>query len=279
MNSDLTAHGWEQMELATSDGSKIFRKDFANHHVDVLVPAEISSSTPLLVMHDGKNVFLDSQASFGNSWGVVDAVHNRQLKPVVIGVWGLINPEFPAIRMFELAPQKVLEENPNLWGQILQFINTEPHAAFSDDYHEMIATRILPQVAEGLGIEIARERTALAGSSMGGLTSLYGASLYPELYGTVLSLSTHWAFWDPEIIPALLRRISTAPRTRIWLDRGDLELDAQYEGLHEAAADYLREHGWQDGALLHAEVFYGTNHSEPVWRDRLPQVLNWWIGD
>jgi enterochelin esterase-like enzyme len=112
---------------------------------------------------------------------------------------------------------------------------------------------------------------------MGGLTSLYGAALYPEFYGTVLSLSTHLAYWDRKIIPDLLSMLSHNPRARIWIDRGTEELDAMYEGLHEEAADYLRANGWQDEHQLQAHVFEGTNHSEPVWRDRLPQILNWWL--
>ncbi len=273
----LLENGWVRLELATPGSSEIFSKDFSEHRVDVLVPNDLNPDTPVLVMHDGKNIFLDDLASFGQSWGVVGAVEASDIKPVVIGVWGLVNPEFPAVRMFELAPQQVLEAQPELWGQILQFVNTEPHDAFSDKYHSMIAQEIIPEVVRLLGIALKPECTALAGSSMGGITSLYGASLYPNLYGTVLSLSTHWAFWDPEIIPAVLNRISTEPRTRIWIDRGDLELDAMYEGLHERAAEVLRARGWQDGHELQAHVFVGTNHSEPVWRERFPQILDWWL--
>ena len=277
MSSSLIENGWERQELAIPSSSQIFRKEFPGHRVDVLVPSDVTPSTPVLVMHDGKNLFWDDFSSFGNSWGVVSAVESSDVKPVVIGVWGLINLDFPAIRMFELAPQQVLEEQPQLWGEILQFAKTEPHELLGDSYHRMIADQIIPEVALLLNLDLKPERTALAGSSMGGITSLYGAGLYPNLYGTVLSLSTHWAYWEPEIIPAVLNRISTEPRTRIWIDRGDLELDAMYEGLHERAAEVLRSLGWQDGHELQAHVFAGTNHSEPAWRERLPQILNWWL--
>jgi len=277
MSSRLIENGWGVQELAIPSSSQVFSKIFSDHRVDVLVPADLSPSTPVLVMHDGKNLFWDEQSSFGNSWGVVGAVESSADKPVVIGIWGLVNPDFPAVRMFELAPQQALEEQPKLWGEILQFAKTEQHEAFADKYHAMIADQIIPEVVHLLNIDLAPERTALAGSSMGGITSLYAASIYPLLYGTVLSLSTHWAYWDPEIIPAVINRISTEPRTRIWIDRGDLELDAMYEGLHERAAELLRSRGWQDGHELQAHVFEGTNHSEPAWRERLPQILNWWL--
>ncbi|MBU6348506.1 MAG: hypothetical protein KGQ38_07840 [Actinomycetales bacterium] len=277
MTGFLTQIGWTAQQHEDLTEGQIYRKVFQNHIVDVLVPKEISPLTPVLVMHDGKNLFWETESSYGTSWGVIPALTTLKVQPVVIGVWGLVNEEFPGIRMFELAPQQVLEENPSFWGKLLEFAQTEMHALLGDEYHQMIAEEIIPEVTQQLGIQQDPARTALAGSSMGGITSLYGVSRYPQIYGTVLSLSTHLAFWDPAIITALLSRIPTDPRPRIWLDRGDQELDAQYEGLHEAAAEYLTERGWQPGVEFHAEVFYGTNHSEGAWRIRLPQILQWWL--
>jgi len=268
---------WNQSEHPGLVAAKIITSSFSSHRVDVYVPDDVNSQTPVLVMHDGKNLFWSEFSTMGQTWEVVGAVQALSLRPVVVGVWNKDEPDEPMIRFFELTPQRVIEADSSIWTQMLTASNAGNHPPVGDEYHRMIVDDILPAVAGDLGLELTRGRTAIAGSSMGGLTSLYGAALYPQVYGSVLSLSTHWAYWDRKIIPDLLSMLSHNPRARIWTDRGTEELDAMYEGLHEEAADYLRANGWQDGRELQAHVFPATNHSEPVWRDILPQILNWWL--
>jgi len=275
--SEIVEGTWVESEHPELVDAKIITSVFNNHRVDVYVPNELTAQTPVLVMHDGKNLFWPEYSTMGNTWGIIPVVQDLPVRPVVIGVWIKDEPEIPAIRFLELTPQKVVETDSNIWQQMLVETNAGQGLPIGDEYHRMLVQDIVPAVATKFGLELDSERTALCGSSMGGLTSIYGAALYPEFYGTVLALSTHWAYWDRKIIPDLLSMLSRNPRTRIWTDRGTEELDAMYEGLHEEAADYLRANGWQDGHQLQAHVFKGTNHSEPVWRDRLPQILNWWL--
>jgi len=275
--SEIVESSWTQSENPDLVDAKIITSVFNKHRVDVYVPDDVNANTPVLVMHDGKNLFWPEYSTMGNTWGVIQVVQELPVRPVVIGVWIKDVPEVPATRFLELTPQKVVEADPNIWTEMLAVTNAGEGLPIGDEYHRMIVQDIVPAVATQLGVELDRERTALCGSSMGGITSLYGAALYPEFYGTVLSLSTHLAYWDRKMIPDLLSMLSHNPRARIWIDRGTEELDAMYEGLHEEAADYLRANGWQDGNQLQAHVFAGTNHSEPVWRDRLPRILNWWL--
>jgi len=275
--SEILEGSWIKSENPDLVDAKIITSVFNDHRVDVYVPGDVNAQTPVLVMHDGKNLFWPEFSTMGNTWGVIPVVQEMPVRPVVIGVWIKDEPDVPAVRFLELTPQKVVEADPTIWTEMLVVTNAGDALPIGDEYHRMLTQDIVPAVASELGLELTRERTAIAGSSMGGLTSFYGASLYPEFYGTVLALSTHWAYWDRKIISDLLSMLSKDPRARIWTDRGTEELDAMYEGLHEAAADYLRANGWQEGHQLQAHVFEGTNHSEPVWRDRLPQILNWWL--
>ena len=268
---------WEELTHDELVDAKIFSTSLSGHRVDVYVPSEVTSTTPLLVMHDGKNLLWPEHSTMGQTWGVIDVVQTLATRPVVVGVWGLVDPQVPAIRYFELAPQRALEADPSLIGSLLSNGSIPEHEYLGDAYHDMLALELLPQVANFLGLTIDRTRTALCGSSMGGITSLYGASRYPEIYGSALSLSTHWAYWDARIIEAVLSELPHAPRPRVWIDRGTEELDALYDGLHERAAAYLASHGWDTPRSLQAKVYEGTNHSEPVWRERLPEILTWWL--
>jgi len=268
---------WQEMHHDDVVEAKILSREVEGHRVDVYVPDDVSAQTPILVMHDGKNLFWPEFSSMGETWGVIDAVQSLQKRPIVIGVWIADDSEEPLIRYFELAPQSTLEADPTLIGTMLTDANIVEHALLGDAYHALIAETLIPEIAVMFGLELDSSRIALCGSSMGGLTSLYGVSRYPKLYGTALSLSTHLALWNPNIIEAVLSEISTQPRTRIWIDRGTEELDALYAGLHERAAAYLESKGWVTSSQLQARVYPGTNHSEPVWRDRLPEILNWWL--
>ncbi len=275
--TEINEGTWTESDHPDLVDAKIITSVFSNHRVDVYVPDDVNAQTPVLVMHDGKNLFWPEFSTMGNTWGVISVVQQLPVRPVVIGAWIKDQPDVPMIRLFELTPQNVIEADPNIWTNMLIAANAGEGLPIGNEYHRMLVEDIAPAVAQELGLELVRERTALCGSSMGGLTSLYGTALYPEFYGTLLSLSTHWAYWERKIIPDLLSMLSKDPRARIWIDRGTEELDAMYEGLHEEAADYLRANGWQDGRALQAHVFAGTNHSEPVWQDRLPQILNWWL--
>lgn len=275
--SEIVEGLWRKSEHPELVNATIISRVFNRHRVDVYVPEDVDSETPVLVMHDGKNLFWPEFSTMGETWGVIPTVQALAKRPVVIGVWIMDKSAVPMIRLFELAPQKVIENDPSIWTDMLSAANAGEHVPVGDEYHRLVSQEIIPAVADELGIVIHRDRTALAGSSMGGLTSLYGVALYPELYGAALSLSTHWAYWDRKIVSVLLSLLSTEPRPRIWIDRGTQELDAMYEGLHEDAADYLREHGWIEGHDLQARVYVGTNHSEPVWRIRFPEILNWWL--
>lgn len=275
--SEILEGSWVESENPDLVDAKIIKSVFNDHRVDVYVPDEVTAQTPVLVMHDGKNLFWPEFSTTGHTWGVIPVVQQLAVRPVVIGVWIKDEPEVPMIRLFELTPENVIVSDPNIWTNMLAAANAGTGTPIGNEYHRLLVQEIVPSVATEVGLGLDRERTALCGSSMGGLTSLYGAALYPDFYGTVLALSTHWAYWDRKIIPDLLSMLSHNPRARIWTDRGTQEIDAMYEGLHEEAADYLRSNGWVDGVQLQAHVYPGTNHSEPVWRDRLPEILQWWL--
>jgi predicted alpha/beta superfamily hydrolase len=275
--SEILEGSWVESENPDLVDAKIITSVFNDHRVDVYVPDEVTAQTPVLVMHDGKNLFWPEFSTTGHTWGVIPVVQQLAVRPVVIGVWIKDEPEVPMIRLFELTPENVIVSDPNIWTNMLAAANAGTGTPIGNEYHRLLVQEIVPSVATEVGLGLDRERTALCGSSMGGLTSLYGAALYPDFYGTVLALSTHWAYWDRKIIPDLLSMLSHNPRARIWTDRGTQEIDAMYEGLHEEAADYLRSNGWVDGVQLQAHVYPGTNHSEPVWRDRLPEILQWWL--
>ena len=133
---------------------------------------------PLLVMHDGQNLFDDSKAAFGVSWGVLKALETLSTpQPVVIGAF---NTEIT--RAAEYAPQDVLESLPD---ESYQFVGNPPlKPLLGNAYQKELAEEIIPHVLTLAEIDFRPERVAVSGSSMGGHASLYAMAKYPEIYGT-----------------------------------------------------------------------------------------------
>ena len=113
--------------------------------------------------------------------------------------------------------------------------------------------------------------TAVGGSSLGGLISLYIGFEYPGSFGNLAVLSPS-LWWDHRSILNLVARVSPKPDLRIWLDMGTAE------GAHHLRdADLLYKtllgRGWKPGIDLEYTRVEGGLHSEEAWALRFGDVL------
>ena len=71
-------------------GRRIRSRSFDEHRVDVLLPKNLHAQSPVLVVHDGMNVFFKKYASTGNTWQIIEAIDSGRIlgDPMVIAVWG-----------------------------------------------------------------------------------------------------------------------------------------------------------------------------------------------
>ena len=79
-----------------------------------------------------------------------------------------------------------------------------------------------------------RADTFVAGSSMGGLISLYAALEYPRVFGGAACFSTHWplslketrADFTTAMVQYLDQKLPRRPQPRLYFDHGTATLDA-----------------------------------------------------
>jgi len=264
-------------------GGRIETTDIGNHRVDVWIPDEVSSGTPILVMHDGENIFYPRYTYHKQTWGVLNAIAEDRIvaerMPIVVAVWGLRGEHaFDKSRMYELAPEDLLVSNPDLY-QMMDKADFESEKLIGNRYQSLLAEQILPYVAQTYGVELAKNRTAIMGSSMGGLASLYGLAKYPDVYGAALCLSTHVAFWDPAFIPGLIGLLPKPGSHLVWTDRGSINLDSQYEQPHREVISAMLAKGYTRDVDFQAHIFDGTDHNELAWSRRIEYPLNWWLSN
>lgn len=233
----------------------------ATFTVRVFVPSAPASAWSLLLMQDGQNLF-DASAA-GASWGVDETVEQLvregDLPPtLVVGV-----EHRGSYRLGDYSPWP----DPRLPLSI----RGEPYARF-------LVEELLPALRASLPLREGPEHVAVAGSSMGGLLSLYLAQRYPERVGRVAALSPTAMLGRSQ----LAQRWTAHPRSfqKVYLDAGEHELfDTGWFVLdYGRAAVELHAHLASLGYGPHELRLVrepGGQHTESAWRRRFPAALRW----
>ncbi len=158
----------------------------------------------------------------------------------------------------------------------------------SDAYLRFLVEELKPRIDAEYRTLPGRDDTVIAGSSMGGLISLYAMMRYPEVFGAAGCLSTHWPLrlerleggaldtWREAVVRAwsdVIRRGLPDPSThRLYMDRGDETLDQFYTFFQSRIDTVIRDAGW--GAdRFKTLVFPTAEHNEKSWNSRLDVPL------
>lgn len=241
------------------------------------MPDNLAANTPVLIVHDGKNVFNTATATNGVTWGLLEALTdgriNAENKPLITAVWGLSD----ATRLPELGPQHIIENHPDMWDYYPEQWKPLDPTPRGNAYQALLAEQLLPLLVERFGLVLAPERTAQMGASMAGLASIQGIKSYPSVWGAALGLSTHWPFAGDFTVPELIGALPAAGNQFIWTDGGDMDLDEMYAPHHFAAVAHLEQRGWVRDQDFMAMRFPATGHSESYWRQRVHLPVNAWL--
>jgi enterochelin esterase-like enzyme len=264
----------------------------APRHVDVWLPSDYSPGKryQVLYMHDGQNLFDGRFAFGGKSWQPQAAV-DRLVKAgrigdtVIVGIWNA-----GVERYAEYYPEKFLPFAPEAVRReyVQQASNGRSKA---DAYLRFIVEELKPAIDRRYAVKTGPESTAIVGSSMGGLISIYALCEYPQVFGAAAGLSTHWVgkptAWGRErarnaalplaAMSYLQQKLPPAGRHRVYTDRGDDGLDSLYAPAHLMVAEVLRERGYTSADAM-TPLLPGTGHNEADWAARLDSVLQFLMG-
>lgn len=259
--------------------------EFENRTLDVWVPNNYSGREKYAViyMQDGQMLFDKTQTWNGQEWGVANTIgklinEGKTMPCIVVGIWN--NPE---TRHPDFFPQKAFDQLPNDEKNAL----VQRHDDFdknkllsipirSDAYLRFIVNDVKPFIDRYFSVYTDRQHTFIAGSSMGGLISLYGICEYPHVFGGAACLSTHWtgtySVNDNPIPVAFLEylksHLPTCKTHRMYFDYGTETLDALYEKYQLRVDIMLRDMGYSEQCWI-TRKFEGADHSENAWKERL----------
>ena len=209
---------------------------------------------PVMYMFDGHNLFFDEEATFGKSWGLGEYLDYTNTKLIIA-----------AVECNSVGCGRLEEYSP------LNF--TLPDGTFirgcGRKYMDWLVGEFKPFIAEHFLTLPDRENTSLGGSSMGGLMTLYGLSVYGRWFSRGAALSP--SLWVGRGTPAFLSRAKFGRATQIYMDYGSREFK-NHEGQRKLFADVTSEL-IQKGVCVTSRIVPGGTHSEASWQSRIPVFM------
>ena len=143
------------------------------------------------------------------------------------------------------------------------------------EYVRFLVETLKPAVDSAYRTLPERSSTAIAGSSMGGLISLYALAAYPEVFGRAGVFSP--AFWFAPEIHDFVRAAEIPGGARVYMVTGGRE-EPDPEAYARGHARMVRVLGetlvGRGGAVETVFRPEGT-HSEAFWRQELPAAYRW----
>ena len=259
-------------------------KFVTQRNIDAWLPSDYSKSKKyaVLYMHDGQMLYDAEQTWNKQAWEVDEVMAKlkaaQQIQDViVVGIWN-----GGETRHFDYFPQKPFEMLTQKQQDSIYTLERSPGVKLfngrvsSDNYLKFIVQELKPVIDKKYPVYTDNAHTFIAGSSMGGLISMYAICEYPEVFGGAACLSTHW----PGILQVTNNPIPNAfykylkmklpdPKNhKLYFDYGTATLDALYEPLQKEVDHIMQLKGF-DAQHWTTQKFEGENHSEMAWKKRL----------
>ena len=208
---------------------------------------------PVLYMFDGHNVFFDSDATYGKSWGMKEYMDKTKTQMIIAAVECNHSPNNG--RLSEYSPFTFKDSE-------LGFVPGQGKATmdwYVDVFKRMVDKhyRTIPD----------REHTFIAGSSMGGLMSVYALMEYNHVFSRAAALSPSlWA--SPVEVQNMLSTAQFEPDTVLYIDYGSEEF-GNHKNMRRAFGELARMLMWRKLSLQCRIVPEGT-HCEASWEKQIP---------
>ena len=267
-------------------------KYVAARNIDVWFPPHYDKKKkyPVLYMQDGKALFDSTIMWNKQEWGVDETMaillHRNTIREcIVVGIW---NSE--ATRQVDYFPQKAF-----------QLLTLNQQAAYyearvgdrklligkvqSDNYLKFMVEELKPFIDSSYNVFKDAKNTFVAGSSYGGLITLYAICEYPNIFGGAACLSTHWPGilttkdnHIPDAIMTYLKRNLPDPKShKIYFDYGNKTLDTLYKPIQQKVDKIMKSKGYSSKNWATKE-FIEADHTEKSWGERLFIPITFLLG-
>src|SRR6185312_2876908 len=207
----------------------------------------------VLYMHDGQNLF-DNATSYSGEWGVdeyLDSIFKKGKKEViVVGIDNGISK-----RMNEYNPWEFQNFGKGEGDKYVAFLVKDLKPFIDKHYHTLKN----------------KQNTFIAGSSMGGLISLYAVLKYPQVFGGAGIFSP--AFWTASGIDSTVIANSKKVNSRLFFYAGGKEGDSMVPDMKRIEKE-IKE---RSSSPIEEKIDEDAKHNEAAWRKFFPDFYEWTI--
>ena len=211
---------------------------------------------PVLYMHDGQNLFDATTTSYGTAWDVgrtMDRlIANGEIEEaIVVGI--------------DNTPDRIPEYTP--------CCDPQYGGGKLDAYQAFITDTVKPYIDGSLRTLPGREHTAIMGSSLGGIASVYIAEHRPDVFSKAGGVSSSF-WWNRRDFIAKAPQPSASQPVKYYLDAG-----TNGDGIEDTIAmrDAMLAKGYKLGQDLYFYSAEGGVHNEKSWAERLHLPLTWFF--
>jgi enterochelin esterase-like enzyme len=254
-------------------------------NVDVWLPDNYTTSKKhaVLYMHDGQMLFDSSITWNKQEWGVDETLtqllQKKKIRDCI--VVGICNGG--KSRHAEYFPQKPFEAlSKEQQKLVYDAYRSDGQSIFSglaissDNYLKFLVEELKPFIDKTYSTFTDPSNTFVAGSSMGGLISMYALCEYPNVFGGAACMSTHWPglfSMDNNPVPSaffsyIKKNFPSPEQHKIYFDHGTETLDSMYASLQLEVDAIMRQKKYRSSQCI-IRSWPGQDHSEKSWRSRL----------
>jgi len=210
---------------------------------------------PVIYMHDGQNIF-DNATSFAGEWKVdeiLDSLHTYNgFSAIVVGIY---NDD----------KERVKEYLP--WKNDSLGLDSE-----GDKYVKFIVNTLKPFIDRHYRTLSDRENTAIIGSSMGGLISLYAALEYPDVFGKAAIFSP--SIWIAPKLNIYLQKYKRKKIQHLYFLAGEKESDQMITDLNKTL-ELLKKSGFDDEYYMKTKIAPDGRHAEWFWSREFGEAIKY----
>jgi hypothetical protein len=249
-------------------------------NVDIWLPPNYSEEKKyaVLYMHDGQRLFTGEADRKGRELMADETasqlMRDDKIKDVIIvGIHSIGKKRhsnyFPQ-KPFEALPKKLTDSLMRMAKAMRMNVKIT-----SDNYLKFIVQDLKPFVDSHYSTNTDFQNTFIAGSSMGGLISMYAVCEYPDVFGGAACISTHW----PGLFPSeenpipkaffdyMKTNLPSPEDHKFYFDFGTKGMDRFYGEYEEDVNEVFASRGYNSDSFVNIKV-EGGNHSEEFWSKR-----------
>ncbi|MBK7108050.1 MAG: alpha/beta hydrolase [Bacteroidetes bacterium] len=227
-------------------------------HLRILLPIEYiinSKNYPVIYMMDGQNLF-DEATSFAGEWEIDEMMHNTYTdqipSAIIVGI-----DNAGADRTNEYLPWK-----DSIYG-----------GGDGDAFIDFIVETLKPFIDSTYRTKSYREQTYIAGSSLGGLMSLYAVLRNNDVFGNAFVFSP--AFWIAQPLFTVADTTIFSGPTYLYFIAGGKESETMEPEMNRMY-EILKANKDANGHYRYV-IEADAQHNEIFWRKEFPVAYKWFL--